>query len=68
MISFKPLLKLLIDRDIKKTELIQLCNISNATVAKFSNDNEVALKVIDKVCKGLNCQPGDIMEYIPDKE
>lgn len=68
MISFKPLLKLLIDRDIKKTELIQLANISNATVAKFSNDDDVSLKVINKVCKALNCQPGDLMEYIPDQD
>lgn len=49
-----------------KGELQALTEISPATMAKLSSNRTVSLEVIDKVCKALNCQPGDIMEYVPD--
>lgn len=67
MISYKPFLKLLIDRELKKQDVMELANISKATLAKMNKNEYVALEVIDKICAALNCQPADIMEYIPDK-
>jgi DNA-binding Xre family transcriptional regulator len=67
MISYKPLLKLLIDRDIKKGELMALANASKATIARLSTNKYVSLEIIDKLCLALNCQPGDLLEYIPDE-
>lgn len=68
MISYKPLLKLLIDKNLKKSDLIELAGITKATIAKLSKDNNyVSLEVVDRLCSALNCQPGDILEYIPDK-
>jgi putative transcriptional regulator len=66
MISYKPLLKLLIDKDIKKQDLMKKAGISSATVAKFNTNEYVSLEVIDKICSILDCQPGDILEYIPE--
>lgn len=60
MISYKPLLKLLIDKNMKKTEL----PLSLPTVAKLSKNEYVSLEVIDKLCEHLNCQPGDLIEYV----
>lgn len=40
--------------------------ISPAIVDKMLNDGDVSTVTINKVCKLLDCQPGDIMEYIPD--
>jgi len=60
MISYKPLLKLLIDKNIKKTEL----PLSLPTVAKLSKNEYISLEVIDKLCEYLNCQPGDLIEYV----
>jgi DNA-binding Xre family transcriptional regulator len=40
-----------------------MANISNATLAKLSKNDYVALEVIDKLCKALNCKPGDILDY-----
>lgn len=60
MISYKPLLKLLIDKNIKKTEL----PLSLPTVAKLSKNEYVSLEVIDKLCEHLECQPGDLIEYV----
>lgn len=60
MISYKPLFKLLIDKGIKKTEL----PLSSPTIAKLSKNEYVALEIIDKLCEHLDCQPGDIIEYV----
>lgn len=68
IISYKPLFHVLLDRDIKKEELRKLTGISSSTMAKMSKNEIVSLKVIDSICKALNIQPGDILEYIPDKE
>ncbi|WII39945.1 helix-turn-helix domain-containing protein [Paenibacillus thiaminolyticus] len=66
MISYKPLQKLLIDRDIKKQELLRMTGISSATMAKLNTNEYVSLEVIDKICTALNCQPRDLLEHIPE--
>lgn len=67
MISYKRLQKLLIDRDIKKQELMKRTGISSATMAKLNTNEYVSLEVIDKICAALNCQPGELLEYIGDE-
>ncbi|WP_339819165.1 helix-turn-helix transcriptional regulator [Paenibacillus sp. FSL R7-0216] len=67
MISYKPLQKLLIDREIKKLELLKMTGISSATLAKLNTNEYVSLEIIDKICSALKCQPGDLLEHIPDK-
>lgn len=66
MISYKLLQKMLIDKDLKKTELMQIANISSATMARLNTNQYVSLEVVDRICKALECQPGDLLEYIPD--
>lgn len=66
MITYKPFLKLLIDRNIRKTDVAKQVPLSSATLAKLNTNGYVALEVIDKLCAYLNCQPADLMEYIPD--
>ncbi|WP_339819182.1 helix-turn-helix transcriptional regulator [Paenibacillus sp. FSL R7-0216] len=68
MISYKPLQKLLIDREIKKLELLKMTGISSATLAKLNTNEYVSLEIIDKICSALDCQPGDLLEHIPDKK
>ena len=64
-ISYKPLLKMLIDKGMKKQDLMKSAGISKATMAKLSTNDYVSLEVIDKLCAALNCQPGDLIEYVP---
>lgn len=64
MISYKPLLKLLVDRDLKKRDLISMADLSKATLAKISKDEHVSMDVIERLCFTLECQPGDIIEYV----
>ncbi|MCM3165100.1 helix-turn-helix transcriptional regulator [Metabacillus litoralis] len=68
MISYKPLQKLLIDKDLKKQDLVEKAKISWGTMSKFNSNQYVSLEVIDKLCGVLECQPGDLIEYIPDKQ
>lgn len=41
--------------------------LAESTLQKFRNNELVSWENISTVCKLLNCQPGDLMEYIPDK-
>lgn len=68
MISYKPFQKLLIDKGLKKKDVMISAKISNATMAKLNSNEYVSLEVIDKLCSALSCQPGDILEYIPDEK
>ena len=68
MIKYYKLLDVLNRREMTKEELRIKLNLSSATIAKISNNEFISLRVINDICKFLNCQPGDIMEYVPDKE
>lgn len=68
MISYKPLRKLLIDKDMSGGELKDILKISSATMAKLNSDKIVSLVVIDKICKYLNCNVEDVMKYETKKK
>lgn len=60
-VDYKKLWKLLIDKDIKKkTDLISLAGISTNILAKMNKGEFVSMESIQKVCKALNCDVGDI--------
>lgn len=62
-ISYKPLWKTLIDRDIKnRTELLEIAKIGRGTLAKLSKNQEVSMTVLVKICNALNCDLSDIAE------
>ena len=66
-ISYKKLWKLLIDKDIKKKDLIDKAKISPATVTKMGKNGHVTTEVLVKICAALECNIDDIMEVIPEK-
>lgn len=65
MIKYYKLLDTLNRRSMTKEDLRQQIGVSSATMSKISAHKAVSLEVIDKICCALNCQPGDIIEYIP---
>ncbi len=65
-ISYKKLWKLLIDKDMKKKDLQIKAQISPASIAKLSKNENVTTEVILKICKALNCDVSDIMEIAED--
>ena len=63
MFSYKPLLKLLIDKNMTKTQLREQLSISMATLAKISKDEYISMKVLDDICNLLNCKIEDVIEH-----
>ena len=66
-ISYKKLWKLLIDREMKKKDLVALSGISQSSVTKMGRNENVNTDVLVRICKALECDVGDIMEVIPDE-
>ncbi len=66
-VSYKKLWKLLIDKDLKKKDLLTVAGISWSSVTKLSKGETVSMEVLMKICKALECDIGDIMELIPEK-
>ncbi len=67
-VSYKKLWKLLIDKDLKKMDLLEAVEMSPNTLAKLGKDEDVSLDVLKRICAYLNCDVGDIMEMIPEKD
>lgn len=65
-ISYKKLWKLLIDKDMKKSDLINVTGISRYTINKLNRGDNVTTDVLVKICRVLNCTMDDIMEILPE--
>lgn len=61
-ITYKPLWKLLIDKEISKIDLRKRTKIAPSTFTKMNNDQQVSLDVLARICKELNCGFDDIVE------
>lgn len=57
-------------RKIGLTELANEVDITlaNLSILKNNKAKAVRLSTLDSICKALNCQPGDILEYVDDDE
>lgn len=64
MVSYKPLFKLLVDRNMSKADLRRLAHISPNTMTKLRRGEEVSMTILNKICAALNVTYGDIIEYI----
>lgn len=66
--SYKKLWKLLIDKDMKKTDLRKAAGISSSSLAKLGKDENVTTDVLLRICEALKCDLNDIAETVPDSE
>jgi DNA-binding Xre family transcriptional regulator len=65
-VCYKKLWKLLIDKNMNKTELRMASGITTTALAKLGRDENVNTEVLAKICKTLDCRIEDIMEMVPD--
>ena len=65
-VSYKKLWKLLIDKDMKKSDLEREAHITHYALDKLSQGKDVSTEVLGKICVTLGCSIDDIMEFIPD--
>jgi len=62
-ISYNGLWKLLIDKNKKKTDLIDDIGISSSTLAKMSKGDAVSINILEKICEKYDCDFGDLISY-----
>ena len=66
-VSYNGLWKLLIDKNMKKVDLINKLGISSSTVAKMTKGETVSMNILEKICNELDCDFGDIIHYERNK-
>lgn len=65
-ICYNKLFKMLIDRNMKKTQFRMLVGISESTLAKLSRNENVSMDVIVKICRKMDCKVDDILDIVPE--
>lgn len=64
MISYNKLWKLLIDKNLTKKQLSEAANLSSSTMSKLKKVENLTTDALCKICKALDCDFCDIMEYV----
>lgn len=62
-VSYDRLWKLLIDKKMKKVDLMKKAQISSNALAHLGKNESVSIVVIGKICLALDCTPNDILEF-----
>lgn len=63
-VSYDNLWKLLIDKKLKRTELIEICGISSNVLAKLGKGELVSMESLEKICVALSCNIEDVVQFI----
>lgn len=66
-VSYNKLFKLLIDKELKKTEFAKEIGISANTLAKLSSNELVSMEVLVRICRYFECSVDDILDILPEK-
>lgn len=65
-VNYNKLWKLLIDKNISKSQLKNITEMGPNTLAKLGKNQRVSLEVLEKICRELDCNFGDIIDYTKD--
>ncbi|MBR3795988.1 MAG: helix-turn-helix transcriptional regulator [Clostridia bacterium] len=68
MIIYKDIMERLKENGYSSYRLRKENLLPQSTLTKINQNLPVNLSSIDAICKMANCQPGDILEYVPDQE
>lgn len=66
--SYNKLCKILIDKNMLKKDLMAKTKINSFTVAKMGRGEAVSLDILGRICKELDCNIGDLVDYVRDEE
>ena len=66
--TYKKLWKILIDRDMSKSELRERAHLSSVTLAKLGKGKSVTTAVLGRICQVLDCNIGDIVDFVPTEK
>ena len=67
-VSYNKLWKLLIDKNMSKTDLRLKADIGTATLAKLGKNQPVSMDVLMRICRVLSCNIADVMDILPSED
>ncbi len=67
-VSYNRLWKLLIDKKMSQAEMRKAADIAPNTLTRMRKNEEVTLTVLSRICSVLDCDFGDVVEYINEEE
>ena len=65
--SYKPLWKLLIDKEMTKKQLMEAAGISTSTMDKMGRGEQVSMDIIDRICNYFECDVSSVIEHISEE-
>lgn len=65
-ISYNKLWKMLIDKNMKKSDLKKKAGISSASIAKLGKGDNITTDVLLRICEAMDCHLDDIMETVDE--
>ena len=66
-VCYNKLWKILIDRNMSKTQLIKAAKITTNSMARMGRNEDVRVEVLAKICMTLGCTMDDILDIVPDE-
>ena len=66
-VCYNKLWKILIDRNMSKTQLIKAAKITTNSMARMGRNEDVRVEVLAKICVTLGCTMDDILDIVPDE-
>ena len=67
-ITYNKLCKLLIYKSMTKTDLKNITGMNSATLANMGKNKFISLRMVDKICKELDCQIEDVVEFVREEK
>lgn len=67
-ISYKPLWKTLIDRDMSKRQLRLQAHLTTNHIANMGKGEHISMATLVKICETLNCEITDVIALVSDEE
>lgn len=67
-LSYNRMWKLLVDKKMSKADLRKAADIASNTMTKLRRDETVNLAILGRICETLDCDFGDIMEYVKESK
>lgn len=67
-ISYKPLWRMLLEKDMSKMDLLSVTKISTYTLSKLSKNEPLKIDTIKKICEAMNCNIENVIEFLPEEK
>lgn len=65
-VSYKPLLHMMIEKDVSNAELMRRAQISANIITKIKTGQYISLEKVESICTAMDCTPNEMMEFVPD--